>query len=326
MFPRLAFLLLALAGAVHAADQVPIVPAGADKRFELALDPKTRIKGLAPAQAAQFRGRIDTLTGYLRTLDVLTQPPAPLCMRLSSWLELQADPLKGAQATVDAHYPVAFERGRCTRVTGDGVGIYVNHDAPIFDRRYRVAGLEDREVYRLPLADHDGRVIHLKGNAFVVTRQGQLPWRPAKRKEVLGLQADRLEANLRRMEQGDRDMNALLLKQTGKPFTPRPEELRARARERALLARIRDALAAGDSEEPVCLDEQYQYAGIGCAPENMVMEPNPAYWAGSAPDRIALIVVSTGGPSKWESKEKEALRMGVFRALDLDRLVEMVAP
>lgn len=326
MLPRLAFLLLALAGSAQAFQRVPVIQAGADNRFELELDPKTRITGLNPAQVQRFRQRIDSLTGYLRTLDVLTQPPAPLCMRLSSWLEVGADKVKGAQAIVDAHYPVAFERGRCTQVTGDGVGFYVNHDAPLFDNRYRVSDMDDLGYYRLPLAAHHGRVIHLKGHGFVVTREGSQPWRPANRVSYLRRLIANVEDELARLEQGERDMNELLMKQTGKPFKVRPKELQYRAEQRSYLARLRADLARGDTGEPVCVDAWGVYTGSSCAPDSIIMEANPAYWTGAAPDRIHLLLVRTSAVSKWESKEKEALRMGVFRALDLDQLVDLVEP
>lgn len=321
MFRPLSALLLALAAQVHAAEQVLIVPSGADNRFELALDPKTRIKGLNPAQFSQFKARIDALTGYLRGLPALTQPPAPHCMRLSSWLEMSADPQRGAGVNVDAHYPISFDKGRCNRVTGAGVEFRVNSTYALFGNATRVKVGDNDDYYVLPLASVDGRIVRMKDFGILLTRQGVLPWKPADRKRYLEQYVAAAASEDERVAKALAEAAAAGIKLP----PPASGEQRANEQRRALLARLRAELASGVRKEPVCLDDMKVPAPAGCGLDRIVVEPNPAYWNTKTPERFQLMAIWTPAENNWHEKpEKFALRMNVYKALDLQRLLEMV--
>lgn len=73
---RYLYLLLALlAGSVDVhADSVPVVPAGAGNRFELALTPPVMIATLTALKSEVFHHEVTQVGNYLRTLPAVTAP------------------------------------------------------------------------------------------------------------------------------------------------------------------------------------------------------------------------------------------------------------
>lgn len=114
----------ALAGSA-AAQEVPIIQSGAGGRFERQIDAKTRSEGFGPPQVAAFRGAIAPIIDQLAAMPAVSAPPAPLCHRLKSWIELiNPHGVMGAEIAVMA--PINFQNGRCNRMTGGGVLLNVN--------------------------------------------------------------------------------------------------------------------------------------------------------------------------------------------------------
>ncbi|RJF96535.1 hypothetical protein D3870_18995 [Noviherbaspirillum cavernae] len=322
--------LCALAAWACAADQVPVVPAGADKRFELALDPRTKIQNLKPVQVAQFRQRVDGLVSYLRTLGAVTEPPPPLCMRLSSWIEMGLGRNGMAQAVLDTHLPIGFTNGKCHRMTGTGVGYAINHDSVLFLNDFAHANSSDDEhrYYVLPIESQQGRITRFNDRSIILTRGEILPWRQVPRQRYLQQVVPRMEAEMAKLEQVDEALRELAIRQGRKLHAPSAAELRSRQQRRDLLARMKRELASGEaarSMAPVCIDLTGQLAEGGCKADRMLVEPNPDYWKGLAPDRIALIVISTiKRQVMQESNEKYAARMRIYNSLDLERIVTML--
>lgn len=324
---RLATAALALAATLAHAAEVPIVPAGAGNRYELQIDPKTRINGLTAPQAAQFRKDVDGLVQYLRSLDAVTQPPAPVCMRLSSFLVQDAARDAPAQATVDAHIPIEFKNGSCHRMTISGVSFYLNYAGGLFraDNKLPTA---DGDYYLIDIAAQEGRVTRLGDGTLILSRAGALPWRPVDRQRYVQEQVALKTKQLEEIEQGERALNELIAKQGGKPPKKNPAAQRADRERVQQLERLRQEAQAGANRgAPVCVNEMGEVTAERSCPANrVVVEPNPAYWNQQLRHRIQLMTVATPAHQNMqESNDKFGARMAVWQALDIQRLLGMLA-
>lgn len=165
----------ALAGGALA-QEIPIRPAGADGRFQVALDPKTRVDGFSAAQVARFRTALDGMTDRLVAMPEVNTPSAPLCMRVSSFIEAYGE--RGlVAASIDAHRPVLIE-GRCSKMTGSTVQIWLNGATSLFTSRLRRAGDADGGIYVLPIISmtQDRIVLEDDGEQIEVFTSGRIPF------------------------------------------------------------------------------------------------------------------------------------------------------
>jgi len=181
MIRRVRLLLLSLSLALSAqaagAQEIPIKPAGADGRFLTALDPKARVPGFKPAQVAAFRGALTTLTDRIVAMPEVNSPPAPLCMRVSSYVEIQSE--RGLlEASIDIHRPVIVD-GRCTKLTASPVQIWLNRTDSLFTSRLRqgreISG--EAEWYVLPIVSETASSLRLEddGEEIEVFTHGRAP-------------------------------------------------------------------------------------------------------------------------------------------------------
>ena len=76
--------LALLVAAPVAAQEVPIVQAGAEGRFERQIDVKTTSEGFGPAQVTAFRAAITPIIDQLATMPAVKTPPAPALSRSAS--------------------------------------------------------------------------------------------------------------------------------------------------------------------------------------------------------------------------------------------------
>lgn len=322
-----AALLTALALCANAAEQRTRVKAGADGRFELFFDPKTKIDGLNPAQTTRFRKNVDAVLDYMRGLEAVNQPPAPLCMRLSSWLEMfTRDGM--AQAIIDAHYPISFDRGACHVMTGAGVTLRLNSDTLIFQQNFRKTDADGKETFLLPIESQQGGVVTFKGKMRALIVGKDLPWRPVARKRYLDQEVATRAKALASSEKYHQLQRETDMREKGALRRRTEEDAKYLQRDRDRLDKLRADLAASTgaaAAQPVCLDINSNPSYGECAPGNVLMERNPDYWNRTAPDKLQLIVIETPAINLMqESKEKFAMRMRVYDSIDTAKLLSMM--
>lgn len=311
-----------------AADRTPVVPAGASNRFELALDPKTQIKGLSAQQTAQFRRRIDDVVAYLRRLESVSHPPAPTCVRLHTWLDTEA--AAGiARASVDASIPIGFEGQRCHAITGSGVGIQINDFSAAFGQDRTVQAADGKQYLLLDIESQQEGVTRLRDKTIILSRPGRLPWRPVKRQKYLEQEARRLADELAAAEKAAKEFNAYYARSGGTMPTDEQDMLAGSLRlQKASLERVRRALAdsrLGNGSTALCLDATGQVSDGECLADMVLMEPDPNYWNRGTPEHIQLIVVRTPeAQHTMEDDQRFTVRMRIYESIDLGRLRELI--
>lgn len=320
--------LLAAHGSSPAADQIPIVPAGAGNRFELAIDPKTQIKGLSAQQTVQFRRRIDDVVAYLRGLEAVSQPPAPTCVRLHSWLDIEA--AAGIpRGSVDASIPIGFEKQRCQTITGSGVGIHINDFTAAFGQDHTVQAADGKQYLLLDIESQQAGITRLRDKTVILSRPGQLPWRPVNRQKYLEQEARRLADELASAEKTAKDFNAHYARNGGAMPADQQDMLAGSLRlQKASLERVRRALAdsrPGKGLTALCLDAMGQVSDDECPAGMVLMEPDPNYWNRGTPAHIQLIVVRTPETQHtMEDDQRYAVRMRIYESIDPGRLRELI--
>jgi hypothetical protein len=301
--------------------------AGADRRFELALDTGTKIRGLNPSQAAAFRAEVAKLTDYLAALPAVAEPPAPVCMRLGSSLEPATTPNRMAAASVGVAIPVGFENGRCHRMTGAGIGMPINQDAGIFfnDYRRRSGG---RDYWLLPIHGIEGRVVRFGEKGVLVLREGRLPWRPVRRRAWLERELALALRQAGEAEQSWKTYIETITRLEGRPPKRSPGDDRMVQLMRDRVQHLRDELARKTDVDWVCMgDTDEASPDDDCLDARKPMEPNPGYWDRAHPERIQLLEVHMEPiATMQESKEQYAARLAVWQAISCQRLVELVMP
>lgn len=300
---------------------------GADGRFELALDTRTKIRGLNPGQAAAFRAEVARLTDYLASLPAVAEPPAPVCMRLSSWLEPAATASKVGAATVGAHIPVSFQNGRCHRMTGIGIGMPINQDAGIFSNDYRRRS-GGRDWWLLPIHAIEGRVVRFGEKGVLVLREGRLPWRPVRRRAWLEHELAQAAIQASEAEQSWKTYIATITRLEGRPPRRSPGDDRMVQLMRERVQHLRDELARRTGADWVCIGGTDEPSpDDDCPDARKPMEPNPAYWDRTRPERIQLLEVRLEPLNPLqESRDKVEARLAVWQAISCQRLVELVMP
>lgn len=122
------------------AQEIPIVQAGAGGRFETQIDGKARVEGFQSSQVAAFRGRIEGLTSMFAAIPQVNAPTDPVCRRVYSFIESAPPPARGMlTAEVGVMTPINVQNGRCNRMTGGGIVLWLNRiDEVVIDGGHAV--------------------------------------------------------------------------------------------------------------------------------------------------------------------------------------------
>lgn len=360
----LASVMAAVLTAPAAAQQLPSVPlvqAGADGRYETQLDPKHMAGGRSPAQVAAFRGEVDRLLALLGAMPEVVSPPAPVCHRLTSWLELEA-PHDVLAAQVGVMSPISFENGRCHRMTGAGVIFRLNALSLLFDPQQAFLRMDSgpSDWFLLPRGAADGQIIRIgdtlafthgrapllrpvSAERYLTERLSRAPAEPeggdagelarwlAEEKPRLQAETEQMIASLRgSMNPADLDK---LVEARAITISAVEESLREAAvtdggpTERQELSAQLAALDPAARELPACF-----IPGIlsldstaGCPDGLTLVELNPHYFDTTRPEAIQLLVVETPeARTHGENDMRLAARRAVWDALDIRALQDLV--
>lgn len=181
--------LIALA-APAAAQEVPIVQAGAEGRFERQIDAKSRSDGFTSAEVAAFRGTIAPIIEQLAAMPSVSAPPAPVCHRLKSWIEL-INPHGVMGAEIGVMTPISFQNGRCHRMTGGGIVLKFNMPGAGLDPSHATVRREARDSDWYVLAFKPARnpqliEYQMNGDDYAVITHGRAPlFRPVSMERYL---------------------------------------------------------------------------------------------------------------------------------------------
>ena len=360
----LASVLASVLTAPVAAQQLPSVPlvqAGADGRYETQLDPKRMAGGRSPAQVVAFRGEVDQLIALLGAMPEVVSPPAPVCHRLTSWIELEA-PHDVLAAEVGVMSPISFENGRCHQMTGTGVIFRLNALSLLFDPQQAFLRTDSgpSDWFLLPKGAADGPIIRI-GDTLAFTH-GRAPLlRPVSAERYL---AERLSRSPVEPEGGDAGELARWLAEEKPRLEAETEQMIASLRgsmSPADLARLveartitisaveeslRDAAVSDEgpterqqlSAELAALDPAARELPAcfipgalaldstpGCPAGLTLVELNPDYFDTSRPAAIQLLVVETPeARTHGENDMRLAARRAVWNALDIGALQGLV--
>lgn len=298
---RLLIAALAILAATSArAQDVPIVPAGAGGRFERQIDAKTRSDGFGPGEVAAFRRAISPIIEQLAAMPAVNAPPAPVCHRLKSWIELiNPHGVMGAEIAVMA--PISFRDGRCSRMTGGGIILKVNMPGAGLDPSRANVRRDERDGDWYVLAFKPARnprlvEYELNGDDYAIITHGRAPaFRPVS-----------IERYLReKIEQARRDGADIVVRET----------------ETALAA-----LSPARRLQPACMVSGYELsANPACPPERTLVEFNPAYFDRSRPTDVQLLILGTPVHRyHGEDDAKLASRTQMWKAIDRAALAARV--
>ncbi len=343
-----------------ASQHVPVVQVGASGRYETQLDAKTRVPGFTAAQVTAFRPHVERLAQTFAAMPQVTSPPAPICHRLRSWIEL--NPFHGVLAAeVAVVAPISFGNGRCHRMTRTGVFARVNALSMLLDEQEAFVRTEGpgSDWFLVPQAAVASKVVRIR-NAIAFThgrapllrtvsverylrerisRQpadpeggaaGELaPWLgEGKPKKVAGYEkalremaASMKPADLKKVAEAQ-EAGVRGAEQAIRHSAERDRDPSERQRLEAQLASI-----GSNRDLPACflsargeLDFQ-----PGCPNGFVLAELNPAYFDRSRPDAVQLLVVETPEErTHGENDASLAARMAVWKALDHARLAALV--
>ncbi|WP_282945795.1 MULTISPECIES: hypothetical protein [unclassified Sphingopyxis] len=152
------------------AQEIPIVQSGAEGRFERQIDGKVSIAGVDRAMLARFRGAIDRLIAQLAAMPSVSAPPAPVCHRLMSFVEVTR-PHGVLSGSVSVLSPISFAAGRCHRMTGGGVEVIMNRmDAAFETSRAHMSDVENgRANWFIMGPEVSGNIVRLPNGTIVIT-------------------------------------------------------------------------------------------------------------------------------------------------------------
>lgn len=286
--------------ATASAQQIPIVQSGADGRYERQIDPKTSIPGFDASVARSFRAAVDELVAQLGAMPSVTSPPAPVCHRLMTYIEI-TPPHGVPAASVSVLSPINFNNGRCSPVTGGGIEFILNRTSAAFERsRADVPEAEGGRAswFVLNPAITDN-VIRLRDGTTLITNGGALLTPVSARRYA--------------MEK---------IKQSGEADGHMPPPASRRPSWTVQLSR----LGAGEAERQACVDE---WGALDTAPDcpayRKVWEVNPDYFDTTRPGKVQLMVLRTPqGPYHGESAERFKARQAMWASIDVARLSALV--
>lgn len=344
-----------------AAQQVTTVQAGAGGRYETQIDPKTRVPGFTAAQVAAFRPQVARVVDAFAAMPEVTSPPAPVCHRLKSWVEL--NPFHGVLAAeVGVMSPISFENGRCHAMTGAGVVARVNALSLLLDEQEAFVRVDEgpSDWFLVPRAAGAASVVRVR-NAVAFTH-GRAPLlRPISAERYLREMLDRQPADP--TGGGAGELARWLADGKPKMLAENKDRLREMSAfmKPADLAKMAEAMQVvvdgaekdlrrvaatdrGPSERqrletqlasldvaaraaPACFPSASGELDLtaGCPTGYILTELNPAYFDKSRPEAVQLLVIETDeGRTHGESDARLAARMAVWEALDHGKLAALV--
>jgi len=340
---------------------VPLVQAGAGGRYETQIDPKQVVGSYSPTQVGAFRGEVDRLVTLLGAMPEVISPPAPVCHRLTSWIEIQS-PHDVLAAQVGVMSPISFENGRCHRMTGTGVTFRLNAFSLLFDPQQAFLHMDggSSDWFLLPNGAADGRIIRI-GDTRAFTH-GRAPLlRPVSAERYL---TELLRRTPQDPEGGGAGELARWLAEEKPRLVAETEQMIAELRgsmnatdlariadaRRVSIAAIEDTLRGAATTDVGPTERQRLSAELaalnpdaralpacfvpgrasldstpGCPAGLTVVELNPDYFDTSQPEAIQLLVVETPErPTHGEDGVRFAARRAVWEALDLPALAALV--
>lgn len=344
-----------------AAQQVPIVQAGAGGRYETSIDPKTRVPRFSTVQVAAFRSRMARVIDLFASMPQVTSPPYPICHRLSSWVEITW-PHETLSGAVYVMPPISFENGRCHRMTGAGVEVRLNALSLLRDPQEAVVRVNDApsDWFLLPYSTATARVVRI-GNTIGFTH-GRAPlFQPVSVERYLremlsrqpsdpvggsagelarwlgGGKSKMLAENAEKLREMSATMSPDLLAKMaaalqvvvdGTERDLRREAARVQlpsARQR-LQAQL-GSMSAAQLAAPACFPSAAGDLDLtpGCPTGFTLMELNPAYFDKSRPEVVQLLVVKTDDRrTHGENDARLAARMAIWNSLDHAKLAAIV--
>lgn len=343
-----------------AAQQAPIVQAGASGRYETQLDGKTSVPGFTAAHVAGFRPQVTRVVQAFAAMPQVSAPPAPVCHRLRSWIELNPEHgILGAVVSVMA--PISFENGRCHAMTGTGLFVRLNGLSQLADPQEAFVRTESGgDWFLLPIRSQTPRRLVLAGNRVALTH-GRAPlFRPVSSGEYLREMLLRTPADPEGGAAGElarwfasgkaqmiaenetqlRELAAMLpardlqrvaegqravVESTERHLQREAGASRGPSERQRLEAQLA-ALPAHLSEAPACFDATGALQpGATCPSARTLVTLNPDYFDHRMPDAVQLLVVETPeGRTHGESDARLTARLAIWTALDLAALERLV--
>jgi hypothetical protein len=344
-----------------AAQQVPIVQAGAGGRYETSFDPKNRVPRFSPAQVAAFQSRMARVIDLFAAMPQVTSPPDPICHRLSSWVEITS-PHQLLSGAVYMMSPISFENGRCHRMTGAGIEVRLNALSLLRDPQEAFVRANDApsDWFLLPYSTATARVIRI-GNTIGFTH-GRAPlFQPVSAERYLRERLSHQPADpvggsageLARWLAGGkanmlaehaakvREMAAFLqpdvlakmsaglqaiVEDTERDLRRDAARVQPQSERQRLEAQLA-SMSTTARAAPACFPSAAGGLDFtpGCPTGFTLMELNPAYFDKNRPEAVQLLVVETPeGRTHGENDARLAARMAVWNALDHAKLAAIV--
>lgn len=345
--------------ATRADAQIAVRSAGADGRFTTALDPKTTVPGFSSRQVGVFRTNLAELTDRLVAMPEVNTPGAPMCMRVSSFIESQSE--RGLlEASVDVSRPVLVD-GRCTELLGATVQFWLNRtDTLLTSRLARASSPSGEPWYLLPFTREDqaGFAVEDDGDEIEVYTHGRAPLLvPVTWTEYSGGGGADIwtEADYEAWLAGDyRDLLDAARREAATNAAAAPADLRqdimaaveaglqAQAEVmRSMVGRTRGEIenltgrplptpsqdgsgpAVASGGEMTCWIADRAEAGAECAPGERLMRLNPDYFNPASAETVQLVIVRTPKQPQSEDGAAYAERRAIWNALDRPALGRM---
>lgn len=295
---RLAALALGVAAFAMpaAAQRVPIVQAGADGRFETEFDAKTSVEGFTPAQVRALHGNLRAINERLRAMPAVSAPPAPVCHRQRSWVELISR--YGVLAAEGGVFtPINFNGGRCSPMTTGGLEWYVNAPHQLTpDSGVHLTDAEGKgDWFVLEIKEIAPTMIRFTSNKYALTH-GRAP---LFRTVTAGRYIDEM------VRRADAPSIASVW--------------------RGLKTKITPTQAAAPACMPGPSDRDMLSLAASCPLNRQVWELNHAYFDRSRPSDIQLLIFQTSPLSaRSENADQLASRIAMWKELDIGSFASLV--
>jgi len=357
----LAIVAAAVVNVTGAMAQVAVKAAGADGRFTVALDPKTAVPGFSNRQVDAFRQSLESLTDRMAAMPEVNAPGAPLCLRLSSWIEVQSE--SGLlEASVDVSRPVRID-GRCTELMGATVQVWLNRADSLLTSRLKVGASPDGEPwYVLPITrERDGfMAIEDDGEQIEVYAHGGAPflvpvtwtefsagvgasiwtqadydaWLAHDYRDLLdaarresaangsSVSADLRSEILAAVEEGFAAQAEMMRSMIGQPRA-QMEQLTGRPFSQPPRTVPTDNAVSDSRDQMACWIEHRAQASTDCPAHSRLLRVNPGYFDLERPDQVQLVLVRTATNPESEDGAAYAGRRAIWDALDRGALAAL---
>lgn len=321
-------LLLLLAGGMVSAAERTDFNGGPGVHLGVHIDKRLDIDTFSRSQAQSFQQQVGAIIDHLRSLPAVNDPPPPLCMDLRSLLRMRLSANKVAHASIELELLTSGKTDwDCSKNTRRGISVWVNFDGDLWtDRVLTVPGSHDHSYAMLPIRKVTGRVVLLGERDLLILRDGIFPWRPFDRRRYLDAALPKAEKKLADEEE------TLRLARGAEEKAGRTSNFSSQNRYLQELkdnvARLRKETARSTGALWICVDRAGLPTGRDdCADDSKPMEPNPAYWDRSRPERVQMIHASMDAERpKPEPQEKWEARTAVWDTIDWQALTRIVMP